>query len=112
MDDQENNLITLQDEDGNDIEFEHLMTLEHEGGYYIVLEATTDQEDCKAGEAIILKILKDDQGEDYYATIEDEQEFQRVFDRVMEILEDEDAQEDEFGEYDEADEAGNEKGQE
>ena len=35
-----NNLVQLQDENGNDLNFEHLMTLEHEGSYYVLLEAT------------------------------------------------------------------------
>ena len=85
-----NNMIQLQDENGNDVNFEHLMTVEHEGSYYIVLEATEDTDDCKEGEAIILKIIRDEDGEDVYATIEDEAEFNAVFDRVMEIMEEED----------------------
>ena len=40
---QENdNLVQLQDENGKDVNFEHLMTIEHEGNYYVVLEATED----------------------------------------------------------------------
>ena len=86
-----NNLIQLQDENGNEVNFEHLMTVEYEGSYYIVLEATEDTDDCKEGEAIILKIIRDDEsGDDVYATIEDEEEFNAVFDRVMEIMEEED----------------------
>lgn len=85
------NLIQLQDENGKDINFEHLMTVEHEGSYYVVLEAAEDTDDCKEGEAIILKIIRDeDSGDDVYATIEDEAEFNAVFDRVMEIMEEED----------------------
>ena len=86
-----NNLVQLQDENGNEINFEHLMTVEYEGSYYVVLEATEDTDDCKEGEAIILKIIRDDEsGDDVYATIEDEEEFNAVFDRVMVIMEEED----------------------
>ena len=47
---QENdNLVQLQDENGKDVNFEHLMTIEHEGNYYVVLEATEDTDDCKEG---------------------------------------------------------------
>ena len=36
---QENdNLVQLQDENGKDVNFEHLMTIEHEGNYYVVLD--------------------------------------------------------------------------
>ena len=55
-----NNLVQLQDENGNDVNFEHLMTVEHEGSYYVLLEATEDMDDCQQGEAIILKIIRDE----------------------------------------------------
>ena len=86
-----NNLVQLQDENGKDVNFEHLMTVEYEGSYYVVLEATEDTDDCKEGEAIILKIIRDEEsGDDVYATIEDEEEFNAVFDKVMAIMEEED----------------------
>ena len=86
-----NNLVQLQDENGNEINFEHLMTLEYEGSYYVVLEATEDTDDCQEGEAIILKIVRDEESdEDVYATIEDEDELNAVFERVMAIMEEED----------------------
>ena len=72
-----NNLVQLQDENGNDLNFEHLMTLEHEGSYYVLLEATEDMDDCKEGEAIILKIIRD--------------EFNAVFEKCMAAMEEEDA---------------------
>ena len=88
---EDGNLVQLQDENGKDVNFEHLMTVEHEGSYYVVLEATEDMDDCKEGEAIILKIVRDEQsGEDVYATIEDEAEFNTVFDKCMAAMEEED----------------------
>ena len=86
-----NNLVQLQDENGNDLNFEHLMTLEHEGNYYVLLEATEDMDDCKEGEAVILKIIRDEESdEDVYATIEDEDEFNAVFEKCMAAMEEED----------------------
>ncbi len=87
----EDRLVQLQDENGRDVQFEHLMTVEHNGGYYVVLEATEDIDDCKEGEAIILKIVRDPEtDEDVYATIEDEEEFNAVFDKCMAAMEEED----------------------
>ena len=86
-----NNLIQLQDENGNDVNFEHLMTVEYEGNYYVLLEATEDMDDCQQGEAIILKIIRDEEsGDDVYATIEDEDELNAVFEKCMAIMEEED----------------------
>ena len=85
------NLVQLQDENGKDVNFEHLMTIEHEGSYYVVLEATEDTDDCKEGEAIILKVVRGGASdEDVYATIEDEAEFNAVFDKCMAAMEEED----------------------
>lgn len=84
-------MVQLTDENGNEINFEHLMTMEHEGSYYVVLEATEDTDDCKEGEAIILKIVRDEEsGEDVYATIEDEDEFNAVFNKCVAAMEEED----------------------
>ncbi|MDD3213078.1 MAG: DUF1292 domain-containing protein [Eubacteriales bacterium] len=80
-------IVTLQDENGNDITFDHLLTLEFEGANYILLEAQQDMEDCLQGESIILKIEQDENGDDLYATIEDEEEYQRVFQKCLEVLE-------------------------
>ena len=88
----EDDVVMLQDENGNDLNFEHLMTLEHEGNYYVLLEATEDMDDCKEGEAVILKIIRDEESdEDVYATIEDEDEFNAVFEKCMAAMEEEDA---------------------
>ena len=86
-----NNIVQLQDENGNDVNFEHLMTVQHNDNYYVLLEATEDMDDCQQGEAIILKIIRDDEsGEDVYATIEDEDELNTVFEKCMAIMEEED----------------------
>ena len=82
--------VVLQDEDGNDILFDHLMTLDYKGASYILLEAQQDMEDCKQGESIILKIEQDDNGDDMYATIEDEDEYQEVFQKCLEAIEEQD----------------------
>lgn len=87
MDEQNESLVILQDEQGNDVEFEHLMTVEHEGSYYIVLEAVQDMDDCMEGEAVILKIEQDDEGQDIYVTIDDEEELKTVFEKCVAAME-------------------------
>lgn len=94
VDDQDDAIVILQDEEGKDVPFEHLMTLEYKGASYILLEAQQDMEDCLQGEAIILKIEQDEHGDDLYATIEDETEYQEVFQKCLEAM---DEQEDDEG---------------
>lgn len=68
--------ITLTDEDGNDVEFEVITKLELEEDEYFIV-APIDNDDA---DAIALKVVKDEDGEEYFATVEDDEEFQIVND--------------------------------
>ena len=80
-------LVYLQDEDGNDVAFEHLMTVKYKDHEYILLEAREDIEGCMQGESVILRVEQDESGEEVYVTIEDEEEYHTVFDRCVEAIE-------------------------
>lgn len=99
----DNNIIELVDEQGKAVEFEHLMTVEHEGSYYIVLMAAQEDEDNEEGEVVILKMEKDDKGEDCYVTIDDDNVLQAVFDKFVAAVEEEDDAIPEDGEDEEED---------
>jgi len=101
--DGEGNIIELVDEQGKAVEFEHLMTVEHEGDYYIVLMAAQEDEENEEGEVVILKMEKDDKGEDCYVTIEDDNVLQAVFDKFVAAVEEEDDAIPEDGEDEEED---------
>ena len=103
-DEADDGLVILQDENGEDVPFEHLLTLDVNGKTYIVLEATRDMEDCLQGESILLKIEQDENGDDIYATIEDEDEYQRVFQRCLEVMEEQDGETDGDEDDDDTDE--------
>lgn len=88
--------ITITDEDGNEIELEHLDTIECDGAVYMaffpVEEAdesgdAPQEEDEEAG-LILLKVVEVD-GEEQLATLEDEDELERVYQRFLESLFDE-----------------------
>ena len=93
MQEDEDHVVILQDENGQDVVFDHLMTLEYKGSNYILLEAQQDMEDCLQGESIILKIEQDENGDDLYVTIEDEAEYQEVFKQCLEVIENQDDEE-------------------
>ena len=63
---EESNIIELIDENGESVSFEHLATLEHEGGYYIALMVLDEEhhEEDDEGEVVIMMIAKDDEGEE------------------------------------------------
>ena len=90
--DDQNELVELIDEEGKSVYFEHLMTIEHEGENYLLLTPPIDELDQNTdeGEVVILKIAKDDEGNDCYVSIEDEDVIQAVYDKFIEMIDEED----------------------
>ena len=89
----ERRIITLTDEDGNDIELEYVDALEDNGQTYMAFFPTVDDEtDEAAAEDFGLVILKSvmENGEELLTTLDSDQELQRVYDLFMEQLMDED----------------------
>ena len=87
LDMQSENVIELIDEEGNEVSFEHLMTLEHEGKQYICLAPVEPMEDVEEDELVILRIETDEDGNDCYATVETDEELEAVFEKYLEIVE-------------------------
>ena len=87
LDMEREDVVELVDEDGNAVRFEHLMTLEHEGKPYICLVPLDEMEDVGEDELVILRIETDADGNDVYATVEDEAELDAVFEKYLEIAE-------------------------
>lgn len=80
-------VVELVDEEGNEVSFEHLMTLEHNGKIYICLAPIEPMEDVEEDELVIMRIETDQDGNDYYATIDDEEELNVAFEKYLEIAE-------------------------
>ena len=92
-----NDFITLTDDDGNEIELEHLDTVEYNGQTYMAfLPAEMSLED--AYELFILKVELEDDGEEVLVSLDDEDEeaemFQIFSERLEETFEDGDESED------------------
>ena len=81
------NIVPLVDEDGNEVTFEHIMTLEHMGRKYILLVPLEPMEDVADDEMVILEIKEDENGDDYYASIEDDALVSEVFEEYLSIAE-------------------------
>ena len=84
-------LLTLEDGDGNEITFEIIASLEHEGERYVgVVEYIDDPEKLTGEEQlVILHVGTDDEG-DYYDVVEDDEELYQVGKKIEKLLEDED----------------------
>ena len=82
------NIIVLNDENGEEIEFEFLDLIEFEGEEYVVLLPHDEEEE--ADEVVILK-LEDTDSEDVesYVSVDDEDVLQAVFNIFKEKFKDE-----------------------
>lgn len=82
------NIIVLNDEDGNEIEFEFLDLIPYEGEEYVVL--LPNDEDDEAGEVVILKLEDtDSEDEESYVSVDDEEVLQKVFEIFKDKFKDE-----------------------
>lgn len=77
--DEFDNKIILNDESGNEVEFEFLDLIEYQGEEYVVLIPADETEE--AGEVVILKLEDtDDEDNESYASVDDEAVLNAVFD--------------------------------
>lgn len=83
------NIIVLNDENGEEVPFEFLDLIELEGEEYVVLlPVEEDEED--AGEVVILKVEDtDSEEEESYVSVEDEEVLNKVFEMFKEKFKDE-----------------------
>ena len=83
------NIIILNDENGNEIKFEFLDLMEYEGEEYIILLPTEEGEDND--EVVILKVedVEDDPDMETYVSIDDEDTLNAVFEMFKEKFKDE-----------------------
>lgn len=78
MDEELDNIVTLNDEDGNEVKFEFLDLIEYNSEEYVILLPIEESED--AGEVVILKVEDNDsEDEESYVGVEDEEELNTVF---------------------------------
>ena len=84
---EQDEIVELIDEDGKEVQFEHLMTLEHQGKTYVCLAPVEPDEEIGDDELVILRIDTDEDGNDCYVTIEDDEELDDVFEKYLEIAE-------------------------
>ena len=83
MDD--NNVVLFTDDHGNEIEFEFLDLLDHNGAQYAILLPV----DEGADEVLIMRLEQDENGQESYVSVEDDAVMNAVFDIFKEKNKDE-----------------------
>ena len=79
---EEENLITLTDENGIEVEFEIIADYEKNGNRYFAMfpPESDEDEDSDLIEYVILKLVKNEDGEEYFESIDDDDEFDDIAD--------------------------------
>ena len=92
MDEELDNVIVLNDEEGNEVKFEFLDLVELDDEEYVVLLPIAENEEAEGdGEVVILKLedSEEDSEEESYVGVEDEEILAKVFGIFKEKFKDE-----------------------
>ena len=80
LQEEESNILTLTDENGEDVEFEYLDSIEYNGKEYLVLMPA----DEASSEIVILEVEPVDEENENYLSVSDE----KILDAVYDIFKD------------------------
>ena len=84
------NVIVLNDEDGNEVQFEFLDFIEYDEEEYVVLLPAEEASEDEIGEVVILKVEPTESEEtESYVGVEDEEVLNKVFEIFKEKFKDE-----------------------
>lgn len=87
----EEGVIQLIDDDGNEVNFEVLMTFDHENQFYVSLLPVEELEGFEDGEVLLMRIDEDEDGESLtFSPIETEEELNAVWEVFIKLYEDDD----------------------
>ena len=75
LEEEEVSVLTLTDENGNDVEFEYMDCIEYGGKEYLVLMPVEDE----SGEIVILEIEPVDEENENYLSVDDEAVLNAVY---------------------------------
>ncbi len=84
------NIVILNDEDGNEVRFEFLDLVELDDEEYVVLLPIAEEGEEEEGEVVILKVEDTDEeaDEESYVSVEDEETLNKVFEIFKEKFKD------------------------
>jgi len=79
------NIVILNDEDGNEVKFEFLDLVELDDEEYVILLPVVDDGVEEEGEVVILKVedTDEDSEEESYVSVEDEDTLNKVFEKIQ-----------------------------
>ena len=84
LDEEEAGILTLTDENGNDVDFEYLDCIDYEGKEYLVLMPAEEE----SGEIVILEVEPVDEETENYLSVDDEAVLNTVYEIFKEKYKD------------------------
>lgn len=90
--DNEDEIVTLTDDEGAERDFFVLAELDYKDKWYIYLEPVEPSEDFEEGEIIIFELGENEEGEEIFIPIEDEKLLNEVFEHFLKEMELDDAE--------------------
>lgn len=90
MEEELDNIIVLNDENGEEVQFEFLDLIEYDQEEYVVLLPVEEAEGEEIGEVVILKVEESEsEEEESYVGVEDEETLNKVFEIFKDKFKDE-----------------------
>lgn len=84
------NIIVLNDEDGNEVQFEFLDLIEYDSEEYVVLLPVEEDDEDDDGEVVILKVEEtENEDEESYVSVDDDEILTAVFEIFKDKFKDE-----------------------
>lgn len=88
MSEERDDIVVLVDENGEEVEFEHLDTIELNGNEYVVLLPVSETEEEKEIDEVVILKIEHGEEEDSFVSVDDDDELDAVFEEFRVRMED------------------------
>lgn len=89
MSEERDDLVVLVDENGEEVEFEHLDTIELNGNEYVILLPVEESEEEKDIDEVVILKIEHGEEEDSFVSVDDDDELDAVFEEFKARMEEE-----------------------
>lgn len=89
MSEERDDVVVLVDENGEEVEFEHLDTIELNGNEYVILLPVEEVEEEKDIDEVVILKIEHGEEEDSFVSVDDDDELEAVFEEFKIRMEDE-----------------------
>ena len=83
---EEDDIVTLTSEDGEEIDFIEIAGIAHEGKFYAILQPVELLEGMEEDEALVFEVSKDEEDNDKFSIVVDDVIIDAVFAQYNELL--------------------------